>query len=126
MASYRMPAMQTVATAQQFFLAALEDQAARDSVPLPEIERRMFPMEQAGLRVPDSGFDLLEMVADLAPLAATVLVFAVPFVLLCLDPFHWNLVQSIWLRVLLFVALGTGASLATIAIPDRRHRTRPW
>ncbi len=194
--SGRIPPMQTRASAaaKQFFLTALEEQAARDSVVLSEDERRMFlfseasatkedadlplkfdaehdvaayeakiakllkrayregrddptraalwkqslrtlkgedfygmvMMQQAGLPVPDSGFDLLKMVVDLAPLTATVLLFAVPFVLLCLDPFQWNLVPDTWLRVLLFVVLGVGAWLATIVIPDRRHRSRSW
>ncbi len=182
-----------LAGAKQFFLAALDEQAARDGVLLAEEERQTFlsseaspltdggdplnfdaehdvaayeskiakllkqayrhdrsdptradlwkqslralkgedfygmvMMEQAGLPVPEPGFDLLKTIIELGPLTATMLIFAVPFVLLCLDPFQWNIVPNIWLRVLLFVALGIGAWLATIMIPDRRHRSRPW
>lgn len=191
-----MAAMETPAAvaAKQFFLTALEDQAIRDSVPLSEIERKMFlfsetsareqavdlaqefeatnssdeyeakiakllrkayrrdckiptqaalwkeslralkgedfygmvMLEQAGLPVPDSGAGALKAVVDLLPLTATVLLFAVPFVLLCLDPFEWHLIKQNWLRLLLFVALGLALWLTCIVIPDRRHRSRPW
>jgi len=86
----------------------------------------MVMMQQAGLPVPGSGSGLVKTVVDLAPLTATVLLFSVPFVLLCIDPFQWNLVPNMWLRVLLFVALGIGAWLATIVVPGRRRRSRGW
>ena len=62
-----------------------------------------------------------EMV-KLVPLTAGVLLFAVPFVLLRVDPFQWCIVRSAWLRVLLFVALGLAAWLTAIVMPDKLER----